>query len=533
MAGIDLNGFDMVWGVTENTVNSQLEWMFESGAISNHVKFGNLGNDGVTIDGLIAPAVVNFNTGTAKRARMFLTFASGTVTYWEGFGPAAQQKQADLKDWKIALLVNLNLGALAGSIRQSDTQPGMSKETLAVLQNFRDSMFSINNIFLDMQNADLVDFDAVSSSVFPNAGPAAPLLSQQFGAGIRAWITDHRGGNNPYVLGYAVLKKGVDTTDPVLRATGASFSTQAWKYPGGFAHTPLLDGLSTLNFLLVCDNRNIAGDARTSGEAAGIFNSNLVAENDIDGSLVISRSVFTNKYIVPFIFGPLRERLKKFDPNFLTDWADHQPVTKQDQPPQDFNPDPSGLKWTYVDAPGRYWSEHDMAEREDLVEHRYITANVSLLNNADKRLALHIEGQLQRYHHRTHYTSGMYVRDSWVQTTVNWHIDLTFVAGVDGKINITTTGSADPPIHDHGDGGLDAFADFFKGVFGMEQDWDKFYNAFKDDPTTLNQFISRFSKSVNATEMCPILPAPKVAFYKNIHLNGDGNIQVDLTYKAQ
>jgi hypothetical protein len=33
--------------------------------------------------------------------------------------------------------------------------------------------------------------------------------------------------------------------------------------------------------------------------------------------------------------------------------------------------------------------------------------------------------------------------------------------------------------------------------------------------------------------MCPILPAPKIAFYKNIHLNGDGNIQVDLTYKAQ
>jgi hypothetical protein len=533
LAGIDLNGFDMVWGVTENTVNSQLQWMFESGAISNHVQFGNLGNDGVTIDGLIAPAVVSFHTGTGKRARMFLTFTSGTVTYWEGFGPAAKQKQADLKGWKIALLANLNLGVLAESIRKSDTQPGMSKETLAILQDFRDSMFSINHIFLDMQNADLVDFDAASSSVFPGAGPAAALLSQQFGDGIRAWITDHRGGNNPYILGYAVLKQDVDTADPVLRATGASFSTQAWKYPTGSAHTPVLDGLSTLNFLLVCDNRNIAGDAQLSSEAAGIFNSNLVGENDIDGSLVISRSVFTNKYIVPFIFAPLREKLKKFDPNFLTDWANHAPVTRQDQPPQDFTPDASGLKWTYVDAPGRYWSEHNMLEREDLVEHRYITANVSLLNNADKRLALHIEGQLQRYHHRTHYTSGMYVRDSWVQTTVNWHIDLTFVAGVDGKINITTTGSADQPIHDHGDGGLDAFADFFKGVLGIEQDWDKFYNSFKDDPATLNQFIGRFSKSVNATEMCPVLPAPKIAFYKNIHLNGDGNIQVDLTYKAQ
>lgn len=533
MGAIDLNGFDMVWGVTENTVNSQLQWMFQTGGLSNHVQFGDLNSDAMSIDGLIAPAVVSFNTGTAKRARMFVTFQSGTANYWEGFGAAAQQKSADIKGWKVALMVNLNLGALADSIRNSTGQPGMSPETLAILQNFRDSMFSINNIFLDLQNADLVDFDATSSSVFPSADPAKrSLLAQQFADGIRAWITDHKGGNNPYILGYAVMKKGVDPADPVIRATGATFSTQAYKYPAGVARTPILDGMGTLNFLLVCDNRDIAANAQLSGEAAGIFNSNLVTTNDVDGSLIISHSIFVNKYIVPFIFGPLRKHLKGFDPQFLTDWPDHQPVTRQDLPPQDFVPDATGLKWAYVDAPGRYWDEHNMAEREALEENRHMTANVSLLNNKDGRLSLDIEGTLFRRHKRTHYTSGSYVRDSWVQTTVNWHVGMVFIAGTDGKIDVATTGAVDPPIHDHGDGGLDAFADFFKGVFGIEQDWNKFFDKFQSDSDSISGFIDRFKKSVNATEVTPILPGPQVAFYKNAHLNSDNNIQIDLAYKT-
>jgi hypothetical protein len=106
----------------------------------------------------------------------------------------------------------------------------------------------------------------------------------------------------------------------------------------------------------------------------------------------------------------------------------------------------------------------------------------------------------------------MYIRDNWMQTTVAWHIDLTFVAGVDGKINIMTAGSSNPPVHDHGDGGLDTFADFFKGILGIEQDWDKFFSEFQGDPDAIDEFISRFGKTINATEMVPILPAPKVPF---------------------
>ena len=538
MADINLNGFDMVWGVTQNAVNSQFQWLFETGAISSHVQFGDITNDGVAVDGMLAPPVVSFNTGTGKRARMTLTFASGTATYWEGFGPTAKQKTADLKGWKIALIVNLNLGALAADRRSAPSQASMSKETLAILQNFSDSMFSINSIFLDLQNADLVDFDAVSSTTFPDADPKnpsliAPVLRQQFADGIRAWITTHKGAGNPYVLGYAVLKKSTNQTDSVLHATGATFSTQAYKYAPAVPHSALSDGMSTLNFLLVCDNRNIAADPRLSGEAAGIFGRNLVAANDVDGTLIISKDVFTRKYIQPFIIARLRARLQAFDPNFIHGWANHQPSVRQDLPPQDFTPDATGMVWTWVSAPGLYWDEHDMLEREALEENRHTTAVVSILNNPDGRLGMHVAGTLFRRHKRTHYTSGSYVRDSWVQTTVAWHIDLTFVAGVDGKINITTTGATSPAIHDHGDGGLDSFADFFKGVLGIEQDWDKFFSAYQGDPATIQEFISNFSKMINATEMVPILPAPKVAFYKNIHLNSDNNIQVDLTYKTQ
>jgi hypothetical protein len=411
MAGINLIGFDMVWGVTENTVNSQLEWLFDSGAVSDHVQFGDINNDGVSIEPLLKPAVVSFNTGTAKRARMTLTFTSGTAAYWEGFGPAARQKTVDIKGWKIALVVNLSLSALAAELRNAQSQPGMSTETHAILQNFRDSMFSINSIFLDLQNADLVDFDAISSSTFPdtdpnNPDPRAPLLRQQFADGIRAWITSHKGGNNPYVLGYAVLKNGVSETDSVLRATGATFSTQGYKYAAGAAHSAISDGLSTLNFLLVCDNRTIAGDPQLSSEAAGIFSRNLVATNDIDGSLIVSRDLFTRKYIEPFIIARLRSKLQAFDPNFVRGWANHQPALRQDLPPQNFTPDAPGMTWTWVDAPGLYWDEHNMLEREALEENRHITAVLSIVNNSDGRLGMHVVGTLMRRHKRTHLFLG-------------------------------------------------------------------------------------------------------------------------------
>jgi len=42
----ELNTYDMIWAVTQDAVNTQLQWLFTFGSIDPHISFGDLGVEG-------------------------------------------------------------------------------------------------------------------------------------------------------------------------------------------------------------------------------------------------------------------------------------------------------------------------------------------------------------------------------------------------------------------------------------------------------------------------------------------------------
>ncbi|MDN5284653.1 MAG: hypothetical protein JWR38_927 [Mucilaginibacter sp.] len=529
-----MTGFDMVWAITQNTVNSQLDWL-SGQTIPTQVTIGDINNDAGAINGTIAPPTVSFDTGEPHLAYLYLTFSGGTFTYWSGYGKSAIQKNSPIAGWKIAFSVHLNIAQIAQDfIKDGKAIPQEIKD---MLTNFDSTMFSIQSIFMDFENSDLSTYNDLKSSL-PGA---TNQVADTFNSMLRVWLLDHKGSDNPFILGFPVTaKQPTDDVKAVFNPTGANLSTHAYEYPLN-KNDGSKDGLSTLNFLLVTGNRSILDDPALMRPDAGSFHKNLVETNDIDGKAFIAQEVFFEKYLNDLIIKPLGDKLQT-NPDYVNARPDRSPdVTTNDKTHGFVFTDST---WKFGDHVVLEWEEsgniiHKRVSEQNL---QYaVTTGTENDASGGARLTINIDGSIYRYEHDTVYQDWgklgkSYYGDAWASAKLSFNIKFQFIAGTDGKITITHSSIENPQVLDHGQGGIYDFADFFSGILGLHtisDDWDT--NAASlgaVDKGIADKLVTDTGPILESAMTKVILPGRKEFFYKNIQLNSDFDVEIDFAYKS-
>lgn len=544
-----LKGFDMVWAITQNTINSQLEWLQSQGYIADKLSFGDLDTVGAVVGGsgedaaVLAPPTVSFDTGENNVIRLILQFTGGTVTVYQGFGRNAKPIKYPLKGDTIAFKVNLAIGQLAHEHLANDkaVPPSVAK----ILSQFDPSQFEVQSIFMDFENSDLANYDTTYSRMqFPDE-----MSATLFKNAMAAWINSHRGNDNPFILGHAVKQRTAqDRGGPsVLEPTGANFSAHVFAPIKG-ANDPNA-GLSTFNFLLVTGGRDILKDPMLYGAGAGVFDFNLVDANDVDGRGYIALDTFLHTYLEPLIIAPLTARLNQQRDyvHARDDRRPHVEINEKTAPDRNrratFVRTPRG--WTYKDHVKLTWHEPG-SHSHDRESEQSLEFSVQLVMSPDSggtpRLTLQIDGSLYRYEWDQlnidmPFKSNVYVGKGWASARLPWTIKIQFVAGADGKLTVTKSSHAGEPQKDSGKAGGYKVADFFSGLLNLHSIADDWRNNAAGlgavEKTILGAIESGVSDVLNGAATKVVMPAPRTFFYKNLALGHDGDVRIDLTYKAQ
>ncbi|KAA5547820.1 hypothetical protein [Adhaeribacter rhizoryzae] len=555
-----MTGFDMVWAITQNTVNSQLDWL-SGQTIPTQVSIGDINNDAGAIQGgIIGPPTVNFATGEPHLAYLYLKFKEGIFSYWSGHGRNQIIKQVHINGWILAFSVHLNIAQFAQDyVKDSKAVP---PEILDKLTKFDDTMFSIQSIFLDFENSDLSTYNDLQSDIPITADASgAPIsiseanqIRDTFNGMLRVWLLNHKGTDNPFILGYSVTAKQTsDDVKAVLNPTGANFSTHGYEYPGNLNDSSK-DGLSTFNFLMVTGNRNILGDPTLMRADSGSFHKNLVESNDIDGKAIIAKEVFFEKYLWDLVVKPFQDKVLT-----LGDYAHARDDARNGQSDfteeindktHTFLPDDDGLGWHYGDHVKLSWKEkggetyHHQRESEQNLQFKVRVGTAPDPRPemmGAPRLTLTITGSVYRYEwdQVDQYFGKLgdsYLGKGWASAAIAYTITIQFVAGTDGKISIFHTSLQSDPVTTSDTGGVYNIADIFTSLLNLHtiaDDWSNnatsLANVNKD---VAQQLIDATGPILDSAMTKVILPGRNEFFYKNIQLNTDEDVEIDLQYKT-
>lgn len=267
----DLSGFDAVYAVSEHTINSQFALLAALSVMPTDWSASS--SDGVTsISAELGTPVVSFDTGpqVGSRLQMRVPLTSGTFNWvsvaMKDGKPVAVPEQTDISGSALVFTSGLNLAQIA-SVDAASIPPDVQTQ----LSRFDASMLSINQLFLDLEDAN------VTTATLDTGGkvPISPTSQQQIDALVDEFVAGLRNSGNPYVLGYTALNRQPDPSAPTWMPTGMTFSL----YPD--ATTP---DISSVNHLMVTDGRPVPAQG-------GSFSSNWVPSPQVEGTFVIAPSL--------------------------------------------------------------------------------------------------------------------------------------------------------------------------------------------------------------------------------------------------
>jgi hypothetical protein len=279
----NLNGFDMVYAVTEQTINAQFKLLYAMEILPGEWK-ATLQNGLYVIDAQLGCPSVSLNTGdsSSRKALMTIPLTTASFTYASigldaNGNPVVEKATKDISGSKLKLKINVSLAEIAATYKDAAHIPQSVKDQL---QNFDDSMFNLQHLFLNLEDADLLDSFEFDTNGIVNTNQ--PELIRQVRSLLESFINTKKGSENPYILGYSVVNKRPDPVEPTWKPTGVTYSVYT-----DAAHL----SRSSLNYLLETAGKPVPGSG------AGIFNHNWVNSDEVQGSFVFSQELILTKLI--------------------------------------------------------------------------------------------------------------------------------------------------------------------------------------------------------------------------------------------
>jgi len=302
------------------------------------------------------------------------------------------------------------------------------------------------------------------------------------------------GSTNPYILGYSINSRKPDSDPsnvPTFVPTGATFSTF------DDAHD---EGLNALNFLVMTNHHTFPTDP-----SAGLFSNNWLKSNDYDGRFIISERIFLDQWLIPILTQTL-----DIGPATPTDtgWSFDQ---KHENNHTVVNGARCVTKLTMVDA--------------HIEESSQATAKISLANAGPNKTVISMNGSFRK----DYKISSFCIAPEWMSETavINWDGTLTLSAGTDGQVDLDLKMNV-PDATKNTDGSL-----LGKMDIALIPDNQKilndigisFENSIKNRFNALQSFLGNLHKKF-------ILPAGGVFFFKNLQMDDNGNVILEVTYKS-
>jgi hypothetical protein len=551
----NLTGFDMVWAITQKTINAQFQSLVAMLPVTESIGsladpeqitlgLGDMDGKKFTQPLTLGPPTVDFNTGRPKLVNFRLPILSGKAAY---LAPSVEKMTfeiatADLSGAVLGFEVDVNIARRGTDALGKGLK--IPPEILAQLESFSARDFDIASLFLDFENSKLNTFREELSS-FPDS--FGPDLKARISAQMGKFLAGQAASDNPFILGHTAMRKTAPPAEEILAPTGTNYSTTPWMVAGRQPSKAEKD-LSTLNFLLVGGGHSLVDDTKLSGPGAGMFDVNRVLSDEYDGVGVIDLAFFTEKYLKPFFIDPLQQRIQQVFGDYRHARDDRGPDVNVVEDSGGLSPKGDGLSWHYGQNIELRWHESGSTSH-DRESFRAITFDVQLKNKPDPeagnavRLALEINGSLFRrekdqVNQDLPGKSNVYVGDGWAEATFHSSQTIYFTAADHGGITLRVANDPMPePATNSGRGGIYSFADFFNDILGLHQisqDWDTNAGNLASNELLDSAALQRASQDMlQSVATRVVLPAPHVFAYHELVLNPQNDPEIRLTYQTQ
>jgi hypothetical protein len=283
----DMQGYDAIVAVSQNNINANFKFLFgKDNGIRKRINL-QIESEEATLVGEIRAPQVRLRLDESPRKVLFIIdIKTGVLTYYTGRGPRAKQQTMPISNWKIALVVNLRLDDLDQRLVP------IPSEVKAKLKNLAAGAFSIRQLFMDLQTADIATWDPRESTIpdsLKTDGEALPIVQLM----INKYLAQLR-QNGHHILGYAVTVENPNLAynwAPTIAPTDLNFYVNSYKPQNGNANDA---GLDTLCYLLMTGNREMPS-------ATPSWFGNWVQNTQEFGKASINKTNFFDQFLLPHL----------------------------------------------------------------------------------------------------------------------------------------------------------------------------------------------------------------------------------------
>lgn len=528
LPAFDLQGFDMIVSITQETINYQLKELWKKGIVHKHLSFAAQAEStvkhikqavSVGLEADLAPPTVEILDGSDNRRKLLfhLKMTSGSLAS-DSF-----DSRLLFANWEYVFTVDLDMQEIAHAAVQNHT--AIPDEVKNHLAGFTEDMFTIRHLFMDFQDADLATYDKSRSHCPLPDDWGGGDLAQKPGdftlTLVQAALEGHfkalTGSANPYILGYAVASKqagGVNLL-PTLDPTAATFSTN---------YNSTNQTLSSLNFLVMTNHHPLPTDP-----AAALFTQDAVAATDADGRFLVAQDSFFSGWLLPQLQSAIS--LQQEPEYYHASNATGQGINSSSSATPNYGSvtAPATAAWminydvrydwlvkdgwncwpTHVDA--HYWQQDTRSLGLVLSNPSAQTAQLTLVGN------LAVKYQVE-------YTC-VWDNCLWTSASDSFTGNITFSGGTQGELGMIGTIPQPNPSFDTGccaGSHLDALLDVNKNILNEQS---------TNFSAQLPSLVTALQNSCNDVRNRFILPAGDLFFYKNPQFDQAGNLLLDITYK--
>jgi len=512
-----LNNYDMVLAVSQDTINNQFFLLFADGVISNSININYItGQPQYVLNATVnAPTVeMVLNPANPNQLNFNINFASGTFTYVDYSVDPNNVQTADVSNWVITLLVNLQQMTI-----NSATPAGLNVSSGAqqALGNYvGDNAFTVQALFLDFDNVELSQAIITAAGVqMASNDPRYPWVL----ASLQRLIASLKTSGNPYILGFHASSNNPTQTNPQLPAlapTSVQFISNQYTYSNG-SQPPADDGLSCLCYLSMTGTDPLPypdGKEPT-------FVWNPIPSASVQGRMFIDANAFNSGFIQSLVLPVLQNAM-----NTQGSWTQ------------------TGNSWTldYKFDDSDQNDGHGPMIQGGLINtyqvsttENFCTIALDTANSTANQLVYNGSGFFYQAYDYYQQPLDIWTHIAWASNKLPFTFTLTISAGASATLLVTFTPTLGTAEQNNGENPLIKIGDVLAGLFTNNiQDLLDAINA--DGKNFENYEFSTFSTNAGAgfqglSEQL-ILPAPQQFYYSNIGLNSENDVVLDIGYKS-
>ncbi|MCE7992919.1 MAG: hypothetical protein HEP71_13100 [Roseivirga sp.] len=485
----------------------------EIGTLTGQLKAANADFD-LGWDASIKAPTINILDQNTQSLILNIAFRSGRLLYRTN--SLTEVTEFDLKNCVYAFEVPIGKLQITKDRMVLKAQEEM--DTVIRESGLSDDDFTIESLFLNFENANIISFDPGRSN-FPEEA-ALPLQ-----VSVKNYFDQTlAGSDNPYVLGYGVSRRKISSSEPAMfQPTSLNFSTSYSSQMD--PETPVPGEFSAFNFLMMLNNRVPPYDQNTGVLPHSLIESGKDTSSTMDGVFAIQKDHF-------------QTYIHSLD-EFVTAQFEAQGVERN-----------GGFKDGVMVG-----LKHDKHKVNDTIDSTYTITRESIQNNAHDsgisvrykievriRVGVHI-GKDWEIHHATLSTAGQHTKGDIDKVGSVGYLDFQVKAAQEGQFSLEHEFTAPNIAFDkspnlfEGDAGtvfLNVMLTIFGGVIQIIRG---IVNAIavdlgKDSAIAGNELVATLADLdvLNQTNKV-ILPLGKIYTFKNLrHIPDKDIIAYDIAY---